>query len=1076
MPDQDKSTAELAALRRHQQQLEQQLQYRLKFEALLASLSTRFVGLAPADIDEAIMQALREVGEFIGAERGVLVLFAKGGGRLDNTHEWCAPGVSPQLHNRQQVALHRLPLVVEQIKRLKLVHFPDIDALPFCAEKEYFQAQSSRSLLALPLAYWGMPIGFLGFETVSQTKAWPPEDLTLLGILAEILINGLERKSSEAGQQDLLLAEHQQRLLAETLSEVTLALAAEISHGATLEEILRQVQRLVPYRTAHIMLLDGDMLSMACYHGYQEFGSAEFMANLVQSLPDLPLDVDVIRSRRALIIPDTHDEPRWVASPETAWVRSSVMAPICLQDRVLGLLRLDSDQPGGFSMQDAERLQPLVSAAAVALENARLYEQAQLEIAERKWVEEEIRHRNYELALLNRLIAASTTDLEPEAILEMVCHELARTLDLPQAFALLLKERRTSEMTLIEWAAQALIPTRRQTYPILKGFSLQCLLEYQAPPVVRANEHSLPCLDTIRNLLTPTSHDSLLILPLTINKEVVGAVGLGVLEPRQFSDEEISLAQNVTGQAASAVSRARMAQTHKLLITAIEQSAESVIITDTKGDILYVNPTFEQITGYSRAEAIGRNPRFLKSGKQEPTFYHALWAQISAGQVWHGRFINKTKDGSFCTQECTISPVWGQEGAAISNYVAVQRDVTHELELEEQYRHAQKMEAVGRLAGGVAHDFNNLLTVITGHCDLILESLVRGDPLRRDVKAIKGASEQATRLTRQLLAFSRKQVIQPKIINLNEIVGNMNQMLRPLIGEDIELMTRYTSTLEPIKADPSQLEQLIMNLVVNACDAMPHGGQLTLETANLEFEQSQVNRNVTIPPGAYVMLSVQDTGLGMDEETLSRIFEPFFTTKEPGKGTGLGLSTVYGIVEQSHGYIQVESSPKQGTTFRIYFPQLKAKEAAPSSRTGKSLLTKSSLQGAETILLVEDEEGIRLVIRRTLQKRGYHVLEARHGRDAQEICQTYQGPIHLLVTDVVLPGRINGRELAEYLKPLYPELKVLYMSGYTNDAVVQRGVLDLEVAFLQKPFTLDLLAYKIRELLDTPTSYAATRL
>jgi len=372
------------------------------------------------------------------------------------------------------------------------------------------------------------------------------------------------------------------------------------------------------------------------------------------------------------------------------------------------------------------------------------------------------------------------------------------------------------------------------------------------------------------------------------------------------------------------------------------------------------------------------------------------------------------------------------------------------------------MEAVGRLAGGVAHDFNNLLTVIKGYTELMLEDLKPSDPMRTEMGEVQKAADRAAALTRQLLAFSRRQVLAPKVVNLNFLVEDMNKLMLRLLGEDIELCTKLDSSLGSVKADPGQIEQVIMNLAVNARDAMPKGGKLTLETANLELDQAYSREHATVQPGSYVLLAISDTGCGMNAETLSHIFEPFFTTKEQGKGTGLGLSTVYGIVKQSGGYIWPYSELGIGTSFKIYLPRVDEMAEREQAQAQAS----SGLGGTETILLVEDEEGVRGLTRQLLQRHGYTVLEAEHGEDALLLCERYSGPIHLVLSDVVL-AQMSGRELMQRLAPLRREMKVLYMSGYSDEAIVHHGVLAPGTAFLQKPFTTESLMRKLREVLDS---------
>jgi hypothetical protein len=394
-------------------------------------------------------------------------------------------------------------------------------------------------------------------------------------------------------------------------------------------------------------------------------------------------------------------------------------------------------------------------------------------------------------------------------------------------------------------------------------------------------------------------------------------------------------------------------------------------------------------------------------------------------------------------------------------FEGIVEDITDRKNLEEHLRQAQKMESVGLLAGGIAHDFNNLLTAINGYSELLLSSNNLHDGLRRELEEIRKAGDRAAQLTQQLLAFSRKQILQPQLLDLNAVVGNVDRLLRRLIGEDVELITVLSPDLGRIKADPGQVEQVIMNLAVNARDAMPKGGRLTIETANVELDEDYVSRHVTVVPGRYVLLAMSDTGVGMEAPVLRRIFEPFFTTKELGKGTGMGLSTVYGIVKQSGGYIWVYSEPGQGTSFKVYFPQVGDAAASDASRTQLPELAR----GSETILVVEDEETVRHLILAVLRRRGYQTLEARQAQEALEFAEKHPGPIHVMLTDVVMP-KMSGRELANQLATLRPEAKILFMSGYATNAIIHHGVLDPGTAFLQKPFTPDALVRKIRQILD----------
>jgi two-component system, cell cycle sensor histidine kinase and response regulator CckA len=565
-------------------------------------------------------------------------------------------------------------------------------------------------------------------------------------------------------------------------------------------------------------------------------------------------------------------------------------------------------------------------------------------------------------------------------------------------------------------------------------------------------------------------------VPLKSGTTCIGALVVqSYNENARFGERDREILKFVSQQLAAAIEHKRYeealrrseARSRSLILSA----AFGICRCTLGGRFLDVNPALITMLGHGSVEDL------LQLDVRREVFVNPRELDRLAGDYRYAGSLNgvevqwKRKDGrviivrlSGCAASSTDEP-----GEVVLELIA--EDITDRRQLEEQLRQAQKMDAVGRLAGGVAHDFNNLLMVINGYTEVLLEQLDKSSPMHHKVQSIQQAADRAATLTRQLLAFSRKQLLELKVIDVNRVIGDMERLLRPLIGENIELVTRLSTKTGHTRADAGQLEQVIMNLVVNAKDAMPEGGKLTVQSSDVTVRQN-FSEHRFIQPGRYAVISVADTGHGMDAETQSRIFEPFFTTKEKGKGTGLGLSTVYGIVKQSSGYVFAESELGAGTTFYVYLPRVE--ESAEELSPAKSQQNEAG--GCETVLLVEDEESVRELVRVTLASRGYQVLEAENGESGLRIAESFKEHIDILVTDVVMPG-IGGRELARKLLLLRPAISVLYLSGYTEDAVVTRGALGPRIAFLQKPFTLQNLAKKVREVLlsrNAPASAAAS--
>ncbi len=691
--------------------------------------------------------------------------------------------------------------------------------------------------------------------------------------------------------------------------------------------------------------------------------------------------------------------------------------------------------------------------------NLLYYEGTVEDITGRKQAEEEIRRRNRELTLLNRVIAASVTRQETEEILEIACGELGPAFDMPRVSAFLFNPDKTQATLMAEYMTQERSVDLYTPVPINTNPVFQYML-IQKAPIVLDNVQNNPQFAAAYTMMRQRGTVAALVVPLNVGGTVIGCLQLETRQLRHFSTPEINLVWTVADQVAMTLTRASFDKERRQLSAAIEQMAEAVIITDTANHILYVNPAFEGTTGYTRAEVMGQVPDLLRAGSQDDSIYHEISAIITAGRVWHGRLINKKKDGTPYTAEETITPARDEHGV-IANYVIVERDVTRELQLEEQIRQAQKMEAVGRLTAGIAHDFNNLLTVINGFAELMQDKLTADDPLVEPLEKILRSGQRAADLTRQLLAFSRKQIIQPRVILLNTIVTELDRMLRRIIGEDIELKMHLAPDLWPIKVDPSQMDQIIINVAVNARDAMPSGGHLLLETSNVTLDQGYVRQHPDVIPGDYVLLAISDNGVGMSDEVREMVFEPFFTTKEVGQGTGLGLAMVFGIVKQHRGHIWVYSELGRGTTFKLYLPRVFDEIPVTLYSQPPTKLPR----GEETILLVEDEPEVRELAARVLRRQVYIVLEAKDGHEALHVARTYQRKIDLLLTDVVMP-QMSGRALADVIITMNPDTKILFASGYTDGAIAHHGVLNVGTRFIQKPFSPAHLANKVREVLD----------
>ena len=573
-------------------------------------------------------------------------------------------------------------------------------------------------------------------------------------------------------------------------------------------------------------------------------------------------------------------------------------------------------------------------------------------------------------------------------------------------------------------------------------------------PASRAEEHAL-LLEVLAQggrlagLETQRQRKDGSLFDVSLSAAALPSQGAGEGDP--LAPAIIAVLQDITAR--------KRAETEKLrLSAAIEQSADAVIMSDPEGVIQYVNPSFSSLSGYSREEAIGRLTNLLKSGRHSQAFYQELWSTILGGQTWRGEFENQRKDGSIIPVEAVITPVRGPRGE-ITAFICIEHDVTERRTLEHQLLQAQKFEAIGQLAGGIAHDFNNVLAAILGMAELGKLDAPEGTRIRERLEKICHHAVKAVALTRQLLAFSRQQHLERRDLNLNHAIAEVTSLLSESLGSDIEMRTQLASGLEGVHADSAQIEQVLMNLCVNARDAMPRGGTLTISTENVRLDDSAARLHPGAKPGAYVSMTVADSGIGMDAATLERIFEPFFTTKPPGRGTGLGLATVYGIVKQHGGFVEVKSAPGQGATFHIFLPSASgAVEERPVESDSGPVPG-----GTETILLAEDHEGLRELISESLEALGYSVLAARDGLEAVELFERKKDSVNLLVLDVVMP-RLRGPDAYLRIQELGGSVPVIFCTGYSAETVLVETLSGHRV--LHKPYPARELARLIRVLLD----------
>jgi PAS domain S-box-containing protein len=747
-----------------------------------------------------------------------------------------------------------------------------------------------------------------------------------------------------------------------------------------------------------------------------------------------------------------------------------IVDPIIVLNRQMQSLSVQNGVETACSLTDGDEIAALGNAFnRLVCESDLQRNRLEADLEKHLRAEEQIHRQNEYLQALHETTLGLIKRLDVASVLQAIVTRSGRLVGTEHCYLYLVN----SSDTELEMVYQSGVYDSLLHHPIKPGEGIAGRVWASGEPL-KVDDYSIwvgRIPDVDRDIL-----HAMACVPLKVADQVIGVLGLAFIDQGVvFNNQQMALLAQFGELAALALENARLndesqrelavrkrvEEDLRKLSVAVEQNPASIVITDTSGTIEYVNPHFTALTGYDFDEVVGQNSSMLKTGETSSEEYREMWETILAGREWHGEFHNRKKDGDLYWEQAMIAPI-RDNCFEITHFIAIKEDITERKQLEGQLRHSQKMDAVGQLAGGIAHDFNNILTAIVGYASIMQLKLPENSPLKKNAEQIAATAERGASLTQGLLAFSRKQTSNPVVVDLNEIIQRVHQLLLRLISEDIRLEINLVAQSLAIMADSGQLEQVLMNLSTNARDALPQGGSLVISTQSVIVDNDFVLTRGFGRPGNYALLTVTDSGEGMDSDTVKHIFEPFYTTKELGKGTGLGLSIVYGIIKKHGGYILCHSTVGFGTIFQIFLPLLDAAPAAAEEYVPEQV---QEVQGGDCILLAEDNETTRMLGREILEEFGYSVIQAVDGKDALKKFREHKARINLIILDVIMP-KMNGREVYDAVQKISPNMPILFCSGYAKDVVVSQGGLEEGMNYLPKPFTPKELLMKIREVLD----------